>query len=131
MRCSRSRSVVYHLVPTSNHNTAFIVVVVVVLFIILFLHQTTTLEASLSARLCCLSSCSYIKPQLYCELTQYQNVVYHLVPTSNHNMEFANVGVTEVVYHLVPTSNHNLNARSAEVYSLFIILFLHQTTTLF
>ena len=101
----------------------------------------------------CLSSCSYIKPQLlswwHCPIC----VVYHLVPTSNHNMEFSNVGVTEVVYHLVPTSNHNYSSTSdwlsrvvyhlvptsnhnlsngiAKISMLFIILFLHQTTTSF
>ena len=57
------------------------------------------------------------------------NVVYHLVPTSNHNMSALYFRRMIVVYHLVPTSNHNLNVRSAEVYLLFIILFLHQTTT--
>ncbi len=34
------------------------------LFIILFLHQTTTRKEKRMAEKCCLSSCSYIKPQL-------------------------------------------------------------------
>ena len=40
-------------------------------------------------------------------------------------MEFSNI----VVYHLVPTSNHNYNKKIVPASLLFIILFLHQTTT--
>ena len=79
-------TVVYHLVPTSNHNLSSALSDALSLFIILFLHQTTTMKTSfdLSPRLFiilflhqtttlahrtwrphrCLSSCSYIKPQL-------------------------------------------------------------------
>ena len=35
----------------------------------------------------------------------------------------------DVVYHLVPTSNHNRKTEISNNYKLFIILFLHQTTT--
>ena len=77
------------------------------LFIILFLHQTTTLGGGLDNTFRCLSSCSYIKPQLL----QDECRKFH------------------VVYHLVPTSNHNLNSLHTLLYMLFIILFLHQTTT--
>ena len=55
----------------------------------------------------CLSSCSYIKPQ------QFDGLGYQAV----------------VVYHLVPTSNHNTSLSVGVETSLFIILFLHQTTT--
>ena len=34
-----------------------------------------------------------------------------------------------VVYHLVPTSNHNPRPPRVWMWLLFIILFLHQTTT--
>ena len=165
------------------------------LFIILFLHQTTTLSGQRQTWLCCLSSCSYIKPQLSdfictfamcclssCSYIKPQRrsesgytvgvvyhlvptsnhndedvaqrdvlVVYHLVPTSNHNSSFyvrhTNVVVYHlvptsnhnythwfmvcslVVYHLVPTSNHNRLPKTSNGQRLFIILFLHQTTT--
>ena len=143
------------------------------LFIILFLHQTTTLLSLGYIPKCCLSSCSYIKPQqklhdyldlhsclsscsyikpqLYTSLSFPSAVVYHLVPTSNHNTALVNLTRRQVVYHLVPTSNHNLEGLSSGwrlvVYhlvptsnhnhesvvirfrGLFIILFLHQTTT--
>ena len=165
--------VVYHLVPTSNHNSVslislffllFIILFlhqtttqggfikeIAVLFIILFLHQTTTIVAGRYIKTCCLSSCSYIKPQPVsyailievsclsscsyikpqrlqalektidgclssCSYIKPQpsspprklvNVVYHLVPTSNHNSDYWLNNMQKVVYHLVPTSNHN------------------------
>ena len=78
--------VVYHLVPTSNHNPSAM--------------------ADFMAA-----------------------VVYHLVPTSNHNSPPVSVLTVSVVYHLVPTSNHNLGHSVESDTWLFIILFLHQTTT--
>ena len=77
----------------------------------------------------CLSSCSYIKPQLAIKCTRSAKVVYHLVPTSNHNLNHSTIIGGEVVYHLVPTSNHNYLVARWAVTLLFIILFLHQTTT--
>ena len=78
--------VVYHLVPTSNHN----------LVVRMHLCQDSCLSSCsyikpqprMSIRLSkirCLSSCSYIKPQLCCLNSWMISVVYHLVPTSNHN----------------------------------------------
>ena len=61
------------------------------LFIILFLHQTTTSQAASLA-------------DIY--------VVYHLVPTSNHNATPSTHWIEGVVYHLVPTSNHNFKQDS-------------------
>ena len=100
------------------------------MFIILFLHQTTTSFFTLFFNNCCLSSCSYIKPQPLSIRTILSYVVYHLVPTSNHNSRFAHEYDTLVVYHLVPTSNHNICLSSLNFILLFIILFLHQTTTI-
>ena len=100
--------VVYHLVPTSNHNRQSRKKPAHRLFIILFLHQTTTKDAGTINAPRCLSSCSYIKPQPYNGPTHRTFVVYHLVPTSNHNKEGETYGRE----------------------MLFIILFLHQTTTL-
>ena len=77
------------------------------LFIILFLHQTTTGRWCYLSECSCLSSCSYIKPQLLNQISLFSLVVYHLVPTSNHNL---------------------LDPLFREL-ELFIILFLHQTTT--
>ena len=78
--------VVYHLVPTSNHNWRDHLRIAFRLFIILFLHQTTTSAFMHSHKIRCLSSCSYIKPQLILWEIKNPVVVYHLVPTSNHNL---------------------------------------------
>ena len=121
--------VVYHLVPTSNHNWRDHLRIAFRLFIILFLHQTTTSAFMHSHKIRCLSSCSYIKPQLILWEIKNPVVVYHLVPTSNHNNKGWNLNFLEVVYHLVPTSNHNLFMLPLNPGELFIILFLHQTTT--
>ena len=101
------RPVVYHLVPTSNHNLALVERRLLALFIILFLHQTTTMVCPILLISSCLSSCSYIKPQPLLLVVSLNLVVYHLVPTSNHNRPFLLVLFAVVVYHLVPTSNHN------------------------
>ena len=77
----------------------------------------------------CLSSCSYIKPQHYLLVLYSLTVVYHLVPTSNHNHPPKQEQDLKVVYHLVPTSNHNYWLSKSFFLLLFIILFLHQTTT--
>ena len=57
------KSVVYLLIPTSNHNNRWIVMEVMLLYIFWFLHQTTTLPASSSPQKRCISFDSYIKPQ--------------------------------------------------------------------
>ena len=123
------RQVVYHLVPTSNHNQSPPRKLVYLLFIILFLHQTTTRRFLRRTGWCCLSSCSYIKPQQQFPALLMILVVYHLVPTSNHNEDTEEDTEYRVVYHLVPTSNHNDRPCLMIVSRLFIILFLHQTTT--
>ena len=143
--------VVYHLVPTSNHNSALGAGQQGVLFIILFLHQTTTSKRMRLQALCCLSSCSYIKPQLS-EMRNTSRLgclssCSYIKPQQRRDTEYRiqsclsscsyikpqqyrrDTEYTEVVYHLVPTSNHNKIQRIQNIQRLFIILFLHQTTT--
>ena len=59
------------------------------------------------------------------------DVVYLLIPTSNHNLGNAKERRRQVVYLLIPTSNHNELARLKLSYTLYIFWFLHQTTTVF
>ena len=143
--------VVYHLVPTSNHNSIVSPLPTTALFIILFLHQTTTVGLYLSIkswlfiilflhqtttaalvttiRLCCLSSCSYIKPQHQAISAASQAVVYHLVPTSNHNLVswwHRPIWLFIILFLHQTTTAREQNRWNLE---LFIILFLHQTTT--
>ena len=100
-------SVVSYLVSTSNHNNLTNLVNTYGLFLILYLHQTTTVQASLSSFKGCFLSCIYIKPQL------------------NSVNGTANI----VVSYLVSTSNHNAIAIYPSYPLLFLILYLHQTTT--
>ena len=77
----------------------------------------------------CLSSCSYIKPQQRSACLIYENVVYHLVPTSNHNLGscaayFQTLFIILFLHQTTTSSNTDVTRDS-----LFIILFLHQTTT--
>ena len=55
----------------------------------------------------CISFDSYIKPQHCSNTPIVSNVVYLLIPTSNHNMQPARLSSRTVVYLLIPTSNHN------------------------
>ena len=57
--------------------------------------------------ICCISYYSYIKPQLDNCVSQDDTVVYRTIPTSNHNC----------------TRNRTQRVK------LYIVLFLHQTTT--
>ena len=105
----KNNSVVYHLVPTSNHNS----ITVLSLGSCVVYHLVPTSNHNND-------DCA----------TLLIFVVYHLVPTSNHNIRTVGVVIGFVVYHLVPTSNHNLLPILYRLLTLFIILFLHQTTTL-
>ena len=99
------------------------------LFIILFLHQTTTLKLRIIKRLCCLSSCSYIKPQLARPTPLMLDRCLSSCSYIKPQLRTLNKILAFVVYHLVPTSNHNYMAMNQLTNGLFIILFLHQTTT--
>ena len=121
--------VVYHLVPTSNHNQKIQKIQKIQLFIILFLHQTTTDTDTEDTEDSCLSSCSYIKPQQKIYRRRYTEVVYHLVPTSNHNHgrrqhQFCMLFIILFLHQTTTQKIYRI-----QIYRLFIILFLHQTTT--
>ena len=144
-------TVVSYSVPTSNHNSPRAMAGAHPLYLILFLHQTTTRKKSFQCQTRCILFCSYIKPQLlgeygettfvvsYSVPTSNHNqrplhlvdglVVSYSVPTSNHNTALALELVNQVVSYSVPTSNHNLLLTIMKIYLLYLILFLHQTTT--
>ena len=122
--------VVYRTIPTSNHNCMVVPISIIALYIVLFLHQTTTYGNTTTTttglyivlflhqtttsnefsfeRLCCISYYSYIKPQ----------------PAEGR------MTLKEVVYRTIPTSNHNSSITCKPLHWLYIVLFLHQTTTL-
>ena len=80
-------------------------------------------------QLCCISYYSYIKPQPQAIRNKPVLVVYRTIPTSNHNSSWLCVTLAEVVYRTIPTSNHNFRGYLNLVEQLYIVLFLHQTTT--
>ena len=100
-------AVVYRTIPTSNHNWYQRCASSMKLYIVLFLHQTTTGIGAVSPFRCCISYYSYIKPQLY------TNIIF----------------LFSVVYRTIPTSNHNWKGGGFLYSQLYIVLFLHQTTT--
>ena len=100
-------TVVYLLIPTSNHNngaTASTRQRVVYLLIPTSNHNHRLSRISFY---CCLSLDSYIKPQLLLLNSMLCLVVYLLIPTSNHNRCLSKDLSRLVVYLLIPTSNHN------------------------
>ena len=105
--------VVYLLIPTSNHNCTVVVLPTPPLYIFWFLHQTTTRFTLSIITRSCISFDSYIKPQHKLRMVAVFEVVYLLIPTSNHNLQLGWVGKRLVVYLLIPTSNHNPKALSA------------------
>ena len=56
-------------------------------------------------------------------------VVYRPFPTSNHNLKEVVIILVPVVYRPFPTSNHNLMPMPYPSLALYIVRFLHQTTT--
>ena len=99
------------------------------LYLILFLHQTTTVTDNYPTICCCISSYSYIKPQRMQRrcwagggcISSYSYIKPQL---------FITCGIWKpVVSHLIPTSNHNVGKIIVPQQRLYLILFLHQTTT--
>ena len=82
---TRQEKVVYLLIPTSNHNFRVAHSEKRVLYIFWFLHQTTTRYLILLYCISCISFDSYIKPQRKVYRSALWAVVYLLIPTSNHN----------------------------------------------
>ena len=79
---------------------------------------------------CCISYYSYIKPQLSAKPSALLVVVYRTIPTSNHNQSEFDKEMVRVVYRTIPTSNHNFARWGLSWTGLYIVLFLHQTTTI-
>ena len=122
--------VVYRTIPTSNHNSAPSYVAKYVLYIVLFLHQTTTGGYSPRYLLSCISYYSYIKPQPQIYAETLVLVVYRTIPTSNHNRLLSCLVILAlyIVLFLHQTTTFTISRTAS--YLLYIVLFLHQTTTL-
>ena len=121
--------VVYLLIPTSNHNSLLKIKFFILLYIFWFLHQTTTLLRSLRLVL-----------PLYIFWFLHQTTTYCLNITDvdrcisfdsyiKPQLTPPNRVKAGVVYLLIPTSNHNSAWPVLISRMLYIFWFLHQTTT--
>ena len=121
--------VVYRPFPTSNHNVWCPRWHQARLYIVRFLHQTTTVASSIYFGNRCISSVSYIKPQRSNVVDVTNTVVYRPFPTSNHNLtsEINYIAKLYIVRFLHQTTTNLCNLLTTIV--LYIVRFLHQTTT--
>ena len=124
-------TVVYLLIPTSNHNSVSVLLLLIVRCISFDSYIKPQLWGMCPpTSLCCISFDSYIKPQPAINRLMYVNVVYLLIPTSNHNkhMLFNFYGKLYIFWFLHQTTTGVLLITSSTM--LYIFWFLHQTTTL-
>ena len=144
-------SVVSYWISTSNHNQDSLLAYLGMLYLIEFLHQTTTdrIQHRGTTRLylieflhqtttavpgfqylpCCILLNFYIKPQLVAEIPEFAVVVSYWISTSNHNHRRERGFGGVVVSYWISTSNHNLYRKIKKRHELYLIEFLHQTTT--
>ena len=145
-------TVVSYSISTSNHNAGSKLLAFVKLYLIPFLHQTTTLLCQKFTHVCCIlfhfyikpqrfaSSMNlflrcilfhfYIKPQLNARVRIFPSVVSYSISTSNHNNRAGRRSRRWVVSYSISTSNHNSPSILNPIFGLYLIPFLHQTTTL-
>ena len=62
-------------------------------------------------------------------LIHYWCVVSYSISTSNHNSSLVSNGLMLVVSYSISTSNHNTRSGFLKIFALYLIPFLHQTTT--
>ena len=144
-------SVVCLVLPTSNHNACralddwawlyvlfflhqtttycLLLFVFFLLYVLFFLHQTTTLALHTLNLYGCMSCSSYIKPQL---LKDAAGVYLSCMSCSSYikpQPAQGPYGWRSVVCLVLPTSNHNLFQLNKKIIMLYVLFFLHQTTT--
>ena len=100
-----------------------------VLYLIPFLHQTTTRDNFTIKGVCCILFHFYIKPQLERGGRLLYTVVSYSISTSNHNVSRGYLDKFQVVSYSISTSNHNTALLITPLAALYLIPFLHQTTT--
>ena len=118
-----------HIIPPPETTASSSSSILSMLYIILFLHQTTTSSQYNLSTNGCISSCSYIKPQLDRDLRHGACRCISSCSYIKPQLFSVDEKTGMVVYHPVPTSNHNGSSMDAIAEPLYIILFLHQTTT--
>ena len=128
-RKRKSEPVVYRSFPTSNHNYCILELIYKKLYIVRFLHQTTTKSQISFIPYRCISFVSYIKPQRIVGHSSFERVVYRSFPTSNHNCSASSHMELKlyIVRFLHQTTTRIWIGHLA--HALYIVRFLHQTTT--
>ena len=121
--------VVSYSISTSNHNYPNIIPKSSELYLIPFLHQTTTPPRYIHSCDSCILFHFYIKPQQVFELEVKGFVVSYSISTSNHNRTARFNRQGSVVSYSISTSNHNVSVGDTTSILLYLIPFLHQTTT--
>ncbi len=84
--------------------------------------------SNVSAQGCILSK-FYIKPQPGAAVRHDGVVVSYRNSTSNHNEDIADARSRPVVSYRNSTSNHNISGALGQLFGLYLIEILHQTTT--
>ena len=123
------QNVVYRPFPTSNHNLAMSLTGKKALYIVRFLHQTTTQHGQMRVKMRCISSVSYIKPQPTSTTSPNDESCISSVSYIKPQHQCLFLHNYRVVYRPFPTSNHNTINHRAFAEKLYIVRFLHQTTT--
>ena len=126
----RKRRLLY-LIPFLHQTTTFSWRISTIgwLYLIPFLHQTTTCISPTRATSSCILFHFYIKPQLNFVCTFYTFVVSYSISTSNHNSE--RTKLERRALYLIPFLHQTTTegATYIEYLKLYLIPFLHQTTT--
>ena len=99
------------------------------LYLIEILHQTTTSSMLIFCVQSCILSKFYIKPQQEFSANTLDRVVSYRNSTSNHNYCRLICLRRSVVSYRNSTSNHNRLKHQIDVFQLYLIEILHQTTT--
>ena len=120
-----------YLIPFLHQTTTgrHLVMISWLLYLIPFLHQTTTKNTASLCVCSCILFHFYIKPQLILPYYPDFHVVSYSISTSNHNHRDGSSARRKVVSYSISTSNHNREAQIAQIAKLYLIPFLHQTTT--
>ena len=121
--------VVSYSISTSNHNSKSFPLFLFRLYLIPFLHQTTTGSLFLLLFTSCILFHFYIKPQRFSALFGLTDgcILFHfyIKPQQSKSNNYQ----VYVVSYSISTSNHNLFVRMDLDRVLYLIPFLHQTTT--
>ena len=114
-----------HQTTTSNHRQ----ILPSLLYLIPFLHQTTTVVKHKASNKCCILFHFYIKPQLDNTKNGSICVVSYSISTSNHNLRefYSSVSALYLIPFLHQTTTVTFRLRLS--CKLYLIPFLHQTTT--